>query len=139
MFFAYSYPYTYTELMKYVDELQHSHPAYYRCNTLCHTLAGNSCPILTITHSIFTYYSWPEEQKKLEKSAAGRRLIRIRESKAADNSKKIHQEKKIIFITARVHPGESNASYMVKGLIDFLLGSSKEASLLRKRFIFKIR
>lgn len=29
--------------------------------------------------------------------------------------------KQIVFITARVHPGESNASWMMKGILDMLL------------------
>ena len=46
--------------------------------------------------------------------------------------------KKGIFISARVHPGESNASWMMKGVIDFLVGSTPEARALRDHFIFKI-
>ena len=41
-------------------------------------------------------------------------------------------------ITARVHPGESVGSWMMKGVIDFLTGDSIEAQALRKLFVFKI-
>jgi hypothetical protein len=45
----------------------------------------------------------------------------------------------VIFLTARVHPGESNASFMLQGAIEFLLqDNNKEAKLLRDTFIFKI-
>ena len=37
-----------------------------------------------------------------------------------------HQKKHII-VTARVHPGESNASYMMEGFMRFIMGSSKQA------------
>lgn len=37
-----------------------------------------------------------------------------------------------------MHPGESNASYMMHGVIDFLLSDSQEAHLLRERFVFKV-
>jgi murein tripeptide amidase MpaA len=38
-----------------------------------------------------------------------------------------------------VHPGESNASFMIQGAIDFLLQrNNKEAKMLRETFIFKI-
>ena len=47
-------------------------------------------------------------------------------------------EKKGVMITARVHPGESNSSWMMKGLIDFLVGDSLEARVLRDKFVFKI-
>jgi hypothetical protein len=32
-------------------------------------------------------------------------------------------EKKIIFLSSRVHPGESPAAHMLEGLVDFLLES----------------
>ncbi|KAF6024177.1 hypothetical protein EB796_017508 [Bugula neritina] len=35
--------------------------------------------------------------------------------------------KKHVVVSSRVHPGESNASWMVKGLVDFITGDSKEA------------
>lgn len=41
-------------------------------------------------------------------------------------------------ITGRVHPGETNASWIVHGIIKFLLGKDKVANELRKRVIFKI-
>jgi hypothetical protein len=38
-----------------------------------------------------------------------------------------------------VHPGESNASFMLQGTIDFLLNkNNKDAQVLRDTFIFKI-
>ncbi len=43
-----------------------------------------------------------------------------------------------VLLSARVHPGESNSSYMMKGAIDFLLSSSPEAQRLREVFVFKI-
>lgn len=46
--------------------------------------------------------------------------------------------KKVIVITGRVHPGETNASWIVHGLIKFLVGRDKVAKELRKRIIFKI-
>lgn len=41
-------------------------------------------------------------------------------------------------ITARVHPGESNASWVMKGTLEFLVSSDPVARLLRENFIFKI-
>jgi cytosolic carboxypeptidase protein 2/3 len=40
-------------------------------------------------------------------------------------------KKKMVVITARVHPGETNSSYMVKGLIEYMLGESKDVEELR--------
>ena len=33
----------------------------------------------------------------------------------------LNAQKQAIFMTGRVHPGESNSSFMVQGAIDFLL------------------
>ena len=46
--------------------------------------------------------------------------------------------RKSVILTGRVHPGESNASYMMNGVIDFLVGDDPAAELLRNTFVFKI-
>ena len=38
----------------------------------------------------------------------------------------------------RVHPGETPSSWMMRGVIQFLTGSSDTARALRDRFVFKI-
>ena len=38
----------------------------------------------------------------------------------------------------QVHPGEANASWILKGIIEFLIGSSNEARALRQSTVFKI-
>ncbi|XP_046861355.1 cytosolic carboxypeptidase 1-like [Xenia sp. Carnegie-2017] len=43
-----------------------------------------------------------------------------------------------IFLTSRVHPGESNASWVMKGVFDFLLSNKITAKMLREMYIFKI-
>lgn len=49
---------------------------------------------------------------------------------------KDHGQKKAIFITSRVHPGEPQASHMLDGLLNYLM--SPEADLLRKNFVIRI-
>ncbi|XP_069979265.1 cytosolic carboxypeptidase 1 isoform X2 [Penaeus vannamei] len=48
------------------------------------------------------------------------------------------KEKEVIFLTARVHPGESNASWVMEGILDFLLTDTAASRLLLQNFIFKI-
>ncbi|XP_059175471.1 cytosolic carboxypeptidase 2-like [Physella acuta] len=50
----------------------------------------------------------------------------------------LEEEKKAVVISARVHPGESQASWMMKGLIEFISGPDPVAKELRDKFIFKI-
>jgi hypothetical protein len=38
-----------------------------------------------------------------------------------DTNEKKASTKKGIFLSARVHPGESNSSFIMKGVIDFLV------------------
>mmetsp|Transcript_66797 Transcript_66797/g.111893 ORF Transcript_66797/g.111893 Transcript_66797/m.111893 type:complete len:439 (-) Transcript_66797:1599-2915(-) len=52
------------------------------------------------------------------------------------NDKK--QTKRVIFITARVHPGESPASFMCHGLLSFLVCDHPYAKILRNNLVFKI-
>ena len=48
-------------------------------------------------------------------------------------------KRKGVFITARVHPGESVGSWMMKGVIDYLTDeNNEEAETLRQNFVFKI-
>lgn len=43
-----------------------------------------------------------------------------------------------IVISSWVHPGESNSSYMMKGIIDYLTGPTLNAKILRDNFVFKV-
>lgn len=44
----------------------------------------------------------------------------------------------VVAISARVHPGESNASWVMQGIIDYLTGRSAEADALRRHCLFLI-
>ncbi|NWU99416.1 CBPC4 carboxypeptidase, partial [Upupa epops] len=113
-YLAYHYPYTYSTMMSHLDSLeQNRNPkkVYWRQQTLCQTLGGNLCPLLTIT-------AMPESKKREDLEQFCNRPY--------------------VFLIARVHPGESNASWVMKGTLEFLVSSDPIADLLRKCFIFKI-
>ena len=44
----------------------------------------------------------------------------------------------MIFLTARVHPGESPSSHVMHGIIEFLVSNDDRAQKLRKVYCFKI-
>ncbi|CAF2542920.1 unnamed protein product [Rotaria sp. Silwood2] len=115
-YFAHCYPYTYSDLQDYLNDIQIDHvkSQYCKQKVLCRTLAGNFVYLLTITSPTITLNS----------------------TNASTSPEQ--QIKKGVVVTARVHPGETNASWMMKGLLDFLLGDSADAKLLRDNFIFKI-
>ena len=47
-------------------------------------------------------------------------------------------ERKCIIICSRVHPGESNASFIMEGFLEFIVSNDKDAKTLREIFVFKI-
>ncbi|KAM9374840.1 cytosolic carboxypeptidase 4 [Phaethornis superciliosus] len=113
-YLAYHYPYTYSSVMSHLDILeQNRNPkkVYWRQQTLCQTLGGNPCPLLTIT-------AMPDSKKR-------------------DDLEQFYS-RPYVFLMARVHPGESNSSWVMKGTLEFLVSSDPIADLLRKCFIFKI-
>lgn len=81
--FAHCYPYTYTDLKLHLQRLQADRRLEdrLRIDTLCKSLAGNECFLLTITDNVQTYVSWTDEEALMLKTAAGRRLIRQRLSR----------------------------------------------------------
>ncbi|XP_035881948.1 cytosolic carboxypeptidase 6 isoform X2 [Phyllostomus discolor] len=47
-------------------------------------------------------------------------------------------EQKVVFITGRVHPGETPSSFVCQGIIDFLISQHPVARALREHLVFKI-
>ena len=54
------------------------------------------------------------------------------------NFDKDYLAKKVIIMAARVHPSETNSSWIIHGFIKFLLSADKVAHQLRTRCVFKI-
>jgi murein tripeptide amidase MpaA len=46
--------------------------------------------------------------------------------------------RRAIIITSRVHPGESNASFIMHGILTYLVSEEPGAKYLRNNFVFKI-
>ncbi|XP_076127328.1 cytosolic carboxypeptidase 1 [Alosa pseudoharengus] len=112
-YFAYHYPYTYSTLKMHLQKLQEKcgDGVYLREDVLCETLGGNPCPLLTIT-------AMPD-------STSPTHLNHLR-------------SRPVVFLSARVHPGETNASWVMKGTLEFLTGNSPLAHSLRACYLFKI-
>ncbi|XP_043102560.1 cytosolic carboxypeptidase 1 isoform X2 [Puntigrus tetrazona] len=112
-YFAYHYPYTYSMLKMHLQKLSALRTAqiYYRQDDLCETLGGNSCPLLTIT--------------AMPGSSSNDHIGQFR-------------SRPVVFLSARVHPGETNSSWVMKGTLEYLMSCSPQAQSLRESYIFKI-
>lgn len=113
-YFAYHYPYTYSTLQMHLQKLESGHnpqQIYFRKDVLCETLSGNSCPLVTITA--------------------------VPESKYHEHICQF-RNRPYIFLSARVHPGETNASWVMKGTLEYLMSNNPTAQTLRETYIFKI-
>ena len=117
IYFAYCFPYTYTNLQQYLLSLSLTpkNKNILRFAVLNKTICGNPLDVIYISN--FSNDSAPSSSSS---------------PRDADNN----EEKGIVCLTARVHPGESNSSYVIEGVIDALL--SNMADDLRNKYIFKI-
>lgn len=46
--------------------------------------------------------------------------------------------RRAIILTSRVHPGESNASFIMAGILEHLVSEEDGAKFLRNNYVFKI-
>uniref|UniRef100_A0A8W8N7I6 Peptidase M14 domain-containing protein n=1 Tax=Magallana gigas TaxID=29159 RepID=A0A8W8N7I6_MAGGI len=108
VYFAHCFPYTYTDLQDYLLDLSNDPVK----NKIC-------------------------KQRVLCRTLAGNLVYLLSITSPTQNSEDM-KHKKAVVITSRVHPGECNSSWMMKGFLDYLTGNSADAKLLRDTFIFKI-
>ncbi len=108
VFFAHCFPYTYSDLQIYLAKLEKDE----RVSNIMH-------------------------RNLLCTTLGGNRcdLLTIT-NKSTDQSES--NRKPSIIISARIHPGESNSSYMMQGVIESLVADTPEADILRRHFVFKI-
>ncbi|CAH8850595.1 unnamed protein product [Trichobilharzia szidati] len=127
VYFAACYPYTYTQLQEYLNELAMNSKIRRICQqtTLCYTLANNPVPLLTIT----------EPCNNNEQYTGNKSESTVQSQSTNDQSV---NKKRCVVITARVHPGETQGSWMMKGLIEFLISEDPDAKILRSNFVFKL-
>mmetsp|Transcript_4988 Transcript_4988/g.18739 ORF Transcript_4988/g.18739 Transcript_4988/m.18739 type:complete len:969 (-) Transcript_4988:1282-4188(-) len=107
-YFAYCYPYTYTDLQHYLNNLEAD----------------------PFRRKLF-------RRRTLCHSLAGNNVDLLTVTSFSCDPLALKNRKGVV-VTARVHPGESNSSFLVKGVMDYLTGPSVDAKILRDNFVFKI-
>ncbi|XP_048341891.1 cytosolic carboxypeptidase 2 isoform X2 [Sphaerodactylus townsendi] len=107
-YFAHFYPYTYSDLQHYL------------LTSVNDPLRSQYCKLRPLCNSLAGNTVYLLTITNPSKSAA---------AAAA---------KKAVVLSARVHPGETNSSWVMRGFLDFILSDSLDAQLLRDLFIFKV-
>ncbi len=159
-YISHCFPYSYSELCIDIDRIL-SDPRrnkHIQKEVLCETLAGNACFLLTVTNhldknqqfqqtkngevgvraktQIFSRPNVSSPNVQCVRVQSPAKSISAREKGNEENSDHSEQNinpKKIILITARVHPGEPNSSWMMKGFIDFI---TSDNSIALVEFLF---
>ncbi|XP_046963060.1 cytosolic carboxypeptidase-like protein 5 isoform X2 [Vanessa cardui] len=134
-FFAFTYPYSFAELQIALNSIdlkmlplpppQSPDDIYYCRECLIYSLEGRRVDLLTISshHGITT-----EREDRLK-------------NLFPDNQERPFkfQNKKVIFVSARVHPGETPSSFVFNGFLNLLLMRNDPIAIqLRKLYVFKL-
>ncbi|KFB40630.1 AGAP001814-PA-like protein [Anopheles sinensis] len=107
--FALTFPYSYSKMQAYLNALELKYPDAFERSTLGMSIQNRKLELITF-----------DDVKKPDK---------------VDPKNIIH----MVVILARIHPGESPASYVVQGLIEFLAAANQPISkALREHVVFKI-
>eukprot|EP01033_Poteriospumella_lacustris_P001269 gene1270-924_t len=146
---AYSYPYTLNDYRHHVQQIvdRPRSEQMIRKFKLCSTLSGEDCDLVVITDFsdgrekigplTFTeaeYQSCDENIASMGASGGSTQIkLKAKELKALEKQRQ--SLKPALFLSARVHPGETPASWMMKGIMDFLTSDSPAAQQIRKLYV----
>ena len=125
-YFAYCFPYTYSYLQRFLFALESKALPYMQRETLCRSLQERKLDLLTISSPA---------NLRLDAQARGDEPLT---PLPADANGAPPSRKRVVFISSRVHPGESPASFVMHGLLLFLSSDHPRAKELRDAVLFKI-
>ena len=140
--FAFTYPYTYKELQANLERLSRrqgngsknfselaslpENSIYFHRENVIRSLEKRRLDLLTITAMNGILDEKEASLVNLFTEEKGNRPYRF-------------QGKKTVFVSARVHPGETCSSHVMNGFIKFLLKENDaRAAMLRKKYVFKL-
>ena len=124
--FAFSYPWSYEQNQVFLAHLVSSvsPDIYIHRENLIPSLEGRRCDLLTI--SSYDNITDQHESHPAPLFPEGMRPYRFRDCK------------KVVFVTARVHPGETPGSFMLNGFLKWACSADPRAVEARKHFVFKV-
>ena len=161
IYFAFTYPYTYTMVQEdlaamddHVNNLNDPNAMYWTRELLTKTRDGLRLDLLTITNSnghappSSGAESVENNDPTLPREPLIPKLFPDAENVFLDKSgvasystsrPVLFPEKEILYISARVHPGEVPAQHTLKGILNLLLDPKDHiANALRNRFVIKV-
>jgi len=105
---------------------------------LFHSTEGREMELITLS-------SYHNITKNREELIDGDGLLPFHDPKDTENRRPLaFKNKPCVFLTSRVHPGETPASYVLNGILNFLTGrkitknEQTQAKILMDSFVFKI-
>jgi hypothetical protein len=118
IYFAYTYPYSYTESLNKTQNLlkrfEKSDQIYMHREVLFHSMEGREMELVTLS-------SHKNKTTRREEGFSEESLL----PKKGPRPFKFYN-KPVIFLTSRVHPGETPASYVLNGILNFLTGKNTQ-------------
>ncbi|XP_077286255.1 cytosolic carboxypeptidase-like protein 5 isoform X3 [Arctopsyche grandis] len=133
-YFAFTYPYSYNELQNSLEAIDKKFPEvdsgndddiYYCRECVCYSLEKRRVDLLTITSRHGITNQREETLKNLFPEGKERPFK--------------FSNKKVVFISARVHPGETPSSFVFNGFLNLILNRNDPVAIaLRKLYVFKM-
>ncbi|XP_076239197.1 cytosolic carboxypeptidase-like protein 5 isoform X3 [Calliopsis andreniformis] len=134
-YFAFTYPFSYNDLQNYLRRVEAriakrtitcADDVYYHRECAIKSLEGRRMDIITIS----SFHNISTERED--------RLNHMFPEKNEERPFKFW-DKKVIFISARVHPGETPSSFVFNGFLNFLVNRDDQFAInLRRLYVFKL-
>jgi hypothetical protein len=124
-YFAYSTPYPYSDIVRNINAFEKICPfdSVFHREVITRSIDGRDVELITISHkNNFSY----EKEEKID-------------GLFLNGTPRVYKSlKPVVFISARVHPGETPASFMLDGILMAILGNDSRGAALRNAFVFKV-
>jgi len=160
IYFSFTYPCSLRDQTEYLDGLEKKHKIpdartprssdiYFHRELLCQTIEGRKVELVTISsydgisderEPSFAHNLPPPLPSRAD-NGEGEGAHDPGPGKITDQNRTARKfsGKRVYIISSRVHPGETPASHVLRGMIDFILRKNdKRSDSLRRNFVFKI-